>query len=350
MRRPGAEKGMGAMSTVDFENHFATQSWVDALRANLGFPRITDDPRTGMPRLWHSHQMWQPLGLIDKLMDLGEGRIHMMDAAGIDVAVLSLTAPGPEQLDPPLGSKVARESNDRLAEAVQKYRGRFAGFATLASRDTDVAVAELERCVKDLGFRGWYTTSNLGDCYLDEKHIWPLLAKAEELEIPVYIHPTVPMIQQMTSYGFCMAGPTFGFGTETAMVMIRLIVSGAFDAFPKLQVIMGHLGEGLPFMLDRVDRPYVQGHVQPDPDVAPVLKHNPSYYLTNNLIVSNSGNYLPAAFTCTKKGLGMDRIVVGSDYPYEDPSQCMAFLADQRLTITERESLLSGNAVRLGVI
>jgi predicted TIM-barrel fold metal-dependent hydrolase len=338
------------MRKIDFENHFATRTWVDALYANKGYPRLVDDEETGQPFLWYDSRVSQPFGgVLPRLLDLGEGRIDQMDANGVDVAVLSLTAPCVEQFEPAVGVKVAADSNDALAEAVQRHPGRFVGFAALAPKDTPAAVEELERAVKELGFRGWFTHSNFGDSYLDEKRFWPILAKAEELGVPVYIHPTVPMISEMKTYGHGMAGASFGFGTEAALVMMRLIVAGVFDVFPKLRAILGHLGEGFPFMVDRVDRPYLQGHVAPNP-LAPTLKQRPSYYLKHNLTVSTSGNYLPAAFKCTVEALGIGQIVLGTDYPYESVSQCIEFLDAQRLSVPERESLLEGNALRMGIL
>ncbi len=227
-----------------------------------------------------------------------------MDEAGIDVAVLSLAAPGTEPFEPSLGTKIARETNDALAEAIARHPDRYLGYATLAPKDADGACKELERCVKELGFRGWNTHSNFGDSFIDEKRYWPVLGKAEELDVPVYLHPSWPIIKEFQTYGMALAGPTFGFGAETALVAMRLITAGVFDAFPKLQIILGHYAEGLPFMLDRVDRPYLQGHVRPDPAVAPTLKRLPSAYLLDNFLASTSGNYSPAAFACTKTAIG----------------------------------------------
>jgi predicted TIM-barrel fold metal-dependent hydrolase len=203
----------------------------------------------------------------------------------------------------------------------------------------DSAVKELERAVRDLGFKGWNTLSNFGDSFLDEKRYWPILAKAEELDAPIYLHPTIPIIPELRTYGWGLAGAAFGFGAETSLVMMRLILSGAFDAFPKLRIILGHYGEGFPFMMDRVDRPFLQGHVRTDPKVAPKLRMMPSDYLRNNMVVSTSGNYSPDAFLCTRNALGTKQMVVGTDYPFEDMTACIEFLAAQRLSEEERRQL-----------
>ena len=128
----------------------------------------------------------------------------------------------------------------------------------------DAAVKELERSVKDLGLIGWKTHCNYGDIYLDDKRFWPILAKCEELDAPIYLHPTMPKMEELRTYGVALAGPPFGFGVETALVMYRLILSGAFDAFPKLKLVLGHYGEFLPFLMHRIDWAYARPHVVSD--------------------------------------------------------------------------------------
>jgi predicted TIM-barrel fold metal-dependent hydrolase len=339
------------MKKIDFETHFATQGWVDALFANVGYPRLAYDPATGNRRLYYQADAAEPYpdGLLDKLLDTGAGRIAEMDAAGVDVAVLSLTAPGVEQLEPTVARKLARESNDDLAEAIGKYPDRLRGYAAVSPKDPETAVKELERAVKELGFIGWKTHCNYGDSYLDEKPYWPLLAKAEELDIPIYLHPTVPKIKEFWTYGLALAGPAFGFGAETSLAMIRLIMSGAMDAFPKLKVVIGHYGEGLPFLLDRLDFAANFSHVTGDASAFVPLKRKPSEYLRENTWVSTSCNYLPAAFNCTRDAMGIDRIVFGSDHPYGKMNECLAFLRERGLSGAEQESLYEKNAARLGV-
>jgi predicted TIM-barrel fold metal-dependent hydrolase len=264
------------------------------------------------------------------------------------VAVLSQATPGVECTDPAVGTELARVTNDALAEAISRHPDRFQGFAALAPNDVDGAVKELERAVKELGFKGWHTLSNFGDSFLDEKRYWPILAKVEELDVPIYLHPVIPAIPQFRTYGWGLAGAAFGFGAETAMVMMRLVISGAFDAFPKLKIILGHYGEGFPFMMDRVDRPFIQGHVRTDPKIAPKLRLMPSDYFKNNMLVSTSGNYSNDAFLCTRNALGTTRMVVGTDYPFEDMTACMGFLAAQPLSVEERMQLEFKTAAGLG--
>ena len=331
------------MKTIDLENHFLTEVFAGALRSNKAYPRVD-----AVKGLGFAPETWMPLGKAGELRDMGEGRIGRMDAAGVDYAVLSLTSPGAEQFEVEVGKRVARESNDILAETIKKHPTRFGGFASLAPKDAEWSVKELERCVKGLGFSGWNTQSNFGDSYIDEERYWPLLAKAQELDIPIYLHPAVPMIPELREFGMVLSGPTFGFGVEVMYVFLRMIVRGVFDRFPEIKIIMGHYGEALPFLVDRVDRAYMQGHSVPLPGVGPGSKQWASHYVKTNLWVTTSGNYLPAAFVCTRDGLGMDRVLLGTDYPYEDMGDCMAFLGGLPLTEDEKTRLYEANARALG--
>ena len=340
------------MKRIDFETHFVTAEWIDALYQNKDYPRMVENKQEKTRRLYFTATAVEPFSdvLLNRLLDLGQNRFKDMDAAGIDIQMLSLTAPGVEQFDPRIGTKLAGQANDVLAETIQQYPGRFSGFAALAPKDPEAAVKELERAVKELGLKGWKTHSNYGDAYLDDKRFWPVLAKAEELDVPVYLHPTAPMISQLQTYGFALAGAPFGFGIETSMVMMRLILSGVFDTFPKLKIILGHLGEGLPFILQRIDFPYVRPHFKNDPAARPELGKKPSEYILNNVFVTTSGNYLQPAFMCTKDALGVERILLATDYPYEDANECIHFLEHLPLTAAEREKIYNQNARSLGVV
>lgn len=339
------------MKQIDFETHFVTPEWIDALYQNKDYPRLVENKQEKTRRLYFTATAVEPFSdvLLNRLLDLGQNRFKDMDAAGIDIQMLSLTAPGVEQFDPQTGTKLARQANDVLAETIQQHPERFSGFAALSPKDPEAAVKELQRAVKDLGLKGWKTHSNYGDAYLDDKRFWPILAKAQELDVPIYLHPTAPMISQLQTYGFALAGAPFGFGIETSMVMMRLILSGVFDTFPNLKIILGHLGEGLPFVMQRIDFPYVKPHFKSDPGARPELGKKPSEYLRHNMWVTTSGNYLQPAFMCTKDALGIDRILLSTDYPYEDASECMQFLESLPLSSSDKEKVYYQNARILGV-
>ena len=333
---------------IDVETHFITQKWIDALLDREDYPRLTHDESSDRWRLYYHEDVFEPFGVRERLLDVGDGRIALMDDAGVDVAVLSLTAPGCEQLDAAVGSRVAAAANDALAAAIARHPQRLQGFAALCTKDVGAAVVELERAVRELGLKGWKTHSNYGDSFLDEQRYWPILAKAEELDVPIYLHPAAPMIRELQTYGLALAGAGFGFGVETALAMMRLVLSGAFDAFPRLRVILGHYGEGLPFQLQRVDHAFTRPHIRADGAAVPELLHPPSFYLRTNMWVSTSGNYLPAAFACTRDALGVDRIVLGTDHPYEEMGESLAFLRDLQLSPSEAAELFEGNAAGLG--
>lgn len=331
------------MKTIDLENHFITPAWLEALRNNKGYP--TFDPQRG---LGFAEGAWMPFAVEPKLADLADYRLGLMDEAGVDFAVLSVTSPGAEQFPIDVGKTVAKDANDVLAGVMKKYPDRIGGFASLAPKDAEWSAGELERCIKELGFSGWNTHSNYGDSYLDDPRYWPILAKAEDLDIPIYLHPAVPMIKELREFGMVLSGPTLGFGTDVTYCFMRMIVRGVFDEFPNLKIIMGHLGEALPFLIDRVNRAWMQNHCTPNAEIGEGCKMPAGYYLNKHLWVTTSGNYLPAALYCTRDSIGMDRILLGTDFPYENMKDCMDYLRSVPLTDDEAYSLFEGNARALG--
>ncbi len=336
------------MKKIDFEAHFFTQGHLNALAKNKGYPRFVEGDGDRGRRMWHTPDVGQPYGepLINSLTELGEIRLAKMDACGVDVQVLSVSAPSIDQLDPEVGTTLAREANNELSEVIGKYPDRFMGYAVLAPKAPEEAADELERTVKDLGFVGWNTHSNYGGSYLDEEQYLPILERAEKLGIPIYLHPTVPAMPQVRTYGFAIAGAPFGFGMETAMCMMRLIYSGLFDKFPGLKFILGHLGEALPFLMKRIDWAYVRPF---DPAERPSISRKPSEYLRSNVFVTTSGNYYEPAFMCTREAMGIDRILLGTDYPYEDSDECIQFIEELPIPGEEKDKIYNGNAYQLGI-
>jgi predicted TIM-barrel fold metal-dependent hydrolase len=285
--------------------------------------------------------------VFEQLVDVGKNRIALMDEAGIDMQVLSINSPGAEQLGAPEAIKVAREANDFLADAVKKYPDRFAGFAMLSTAAPDKAVEELELMVQKYGFKGAVINGHINGRYLDDKFFWPILECAERLNVPICLHPTQPPKTVIDTYygGFSpevtymFAGPGWGWHIETAVHVIRLIISGAFDKYPKLQIIIGHLGEGLPFMLQRIDSimsPKVTGLKRPIAD-----------YLRENLYYTFSGfNFIPA-FLDLLLEVGVDRIMFSADHPYGSMAKARAFLDQLPVSTADRAKIAHGNAERL---
>lgn len=336
------------MKKIDFEAHFFTREYLKALSENKGYPRLVEGNEGQTRRLWYAPEVGQPFRdfLFNSLLEMGEERLKNMDASGIDVQALSLSAPGLEQLGPEIGKALARESNNALSEIIMKYPDRFVGYASLAPKAPEEAADELERAVKELGFIGWNTHSNYGDSYLDDKRYLPILEMVERLGVPIYLHPTVPAMPQVRTYGFAIAGAPFGFGMEAAMCMMRLIYSGLFDRYPGLKIILGHLGETLPFLFKRIDWAYVRPF---DSAARPDLSKKPSEYLKNNVFITTSGNYYEPAFMCAREALGIDRILLGTDYPYEDMDECIEFLDGLPISGEEKEKIYFKNAKQLGI-
>ena len=337
------------MKKIDFEAHYITKGCVKALLENKGYPRYVEDAKTKSRRLWYTPDSGEPVGdgLLNKLLDLGEGRLQDMDEAGVDVQVITLTTPGAEHFDAETGLALAKEANDLLGKAIKKYPDRFTGFAALAPKNPEAAANELERAVTELGFKGWKTHANYSDSYLDDQRYWPIFERAEKLDVPIYLHPAIPISPAFQRYGIAMSGAAFGFGAEAALSMMRLIFSGVFDKYPQLKFMLGHLGEGLPFISQRIDFAYVRPWF--DPDARPKLEKKPSEYMRENVLVTTSGNYLKSAFMCAYEAMGIDRILLGTDYPYEDSCECLAFLEGLPISRAEKDNVYSLNANRVGI-
>lgn len=337
------------MKKIDFENHFYSREFFEFLNHNKGYPYYTVDQHSNSPRIWYTPKVSvkQSELLVNRLLSLNDERIEAMDAAGIDVQILSLSEPSVELFAPATGTALAQSTNDVLAEAIKNYPGRFMGFAALAPQAPDEAVKELERAVKQLGFVGWLTHSNFGDTYLDHEMYWPILEQAEALDVPVYIHPSFPAITQLHDYGFALAGAPFGFQFETAMCLMRMILNGVFDRFPKLKIILGHLGEALPFLMERIDFPFVKPWF--DPNERPNIERNPSEVLRENVFVTTSGRYNEPAFRCTIEALGIDHVLFGTDYPYESMSAGAEFIESVELSPEDKRKIYYLNAAKLGI-
>lgn len=334
------------MKVIDLEQHFETPMWIEALKHNNGYPRFDDQKGLGY---WEDS--WIPntkTGANEKLLDLGEGRLRLMDECGIDYAQLSLTSPGSESFPVEISKKIAEDANNKASEAIEKYPERFGAYMTLAPKDPEWSLKEIDRCLK-MGLWGWHTHSNYGDAYLDEKRFWPILERCEELDMPIYIHPAATTAKELRTFGICLAAPTFGFGVDTQYCFLRMIHRGVFDAFPNLKIILGHFGECFPFTVDRINAAYRQGYGMPLPEIGGGYEHEPGYYVKKNLWTTSSGNYLKEALYCTRDVLGMDRVTMGTDHPYEKMNLGVdMMMKDVPLTDEEKSAFLFENARKLG--
>jgi predicted TIM-barrel fold metal-dependent hydrolase len=290
------------------------------------------------------------LGLInDKLTDVGPERIKRMDAAGIDLQVLSHVAPGVQTLDGSKAVPMAREVNDWLGHIVQQYPTRFAGFASLATQSPQAAADELERTVTEFGFKGALINGHLDGRYLDHKDFWPILERAEALNVPIYLHPFAPP-KVITGAYYPTPGMEQGWGwlVDTSTHVLRLMASGTFDAFPKLKIVVGHMGELIPYNLERLNKGMTMGDwLMGSQTKAPVMKMSVVNYLKRNVFITTSGSFDQAALQCAVAQLGIDNILFSVDDPFADNIEAVTFLAKANLSPADKEKLAYGNAERL---
>jgi uncharacterized protein len=320
------------LRTITLEEHFASPAFLDGPGLQL---------KEQAAKLGSAATK-----LFEQLYDLGDARIAEMDAAGIDVQVLSLTSPGVEQLEAREACSLARESNDRLAEAVRSHPARFAGFAALPVADPNAAAKELERMVLEHGFKGAMINGHHRGRYLDDEYFEPIFAQAETLRVPIYLHPTQPPGPVIRAYysGFSeivtdmFAGAGWGWHIETAVHILRIILGGTFDRHPDLQIVIGHLGETLPFMLSRLDVM---------PTAMTKLRRPITAYLRENIYYTFSGFNFTATFLDLLLQVGTDRIMFSADYPYGSMVQARAFLDGLPVSSADREKIAHGNAEQL---
>jgi len=284
-----------------------------------------------------------PIG--ERLDDVGALRLKEMDEAGIDIQVLSHTNPGVQKLDPETSVRMARLANDRLNETVRAHPARFAGFATLPTPDPKAAADELERTVTQYGFKVAMVHGLTGGRFFDDKMFWPIFERAQELDVPLYIHPAIPHPAVIEAYykDYAKEWPMFiragwGFTAETATQGIRLVLSGVLDQYPKTRIIMGHLGEGLPFLLWRINHSLKRqgGGVRSFRD-----------YFCEHFYVTTSGFFSNPALLCTVMEMGIDRVMFSVDYPFVENTLGTQWVDTIPLCDEDKQKLLSGNAKRI---
>ena len=296
----------------------------------MGQTILGDDPGA---RLVHS-----------RLVDLGSGRIAAMDADGIDFAVLSITSPGVQVFDAVTATRLASDANDVLAAAVRAHPSRFAGLAAVAPQYPSGAAQELERAAK-LGMKGFLINSHTMGEYLDDAKYQPIFEAAQALDMPLYLHPREPapsMVTPFLDYGLFFAG--WGFAAETGLHAMRLIMCGLFDRFPKLKIVLGHMGEGMPFWLQRIDNRYL---LQVKIGAVKKLPRLPSQYFLDNFVITTAGVMSGPALRLSLEVLGADRIMFAADYPYESVADGVKFLDTVAITDVEREKIYCSTAQRI---
>lgn len=321
------------MRIIAIEEHFITPMYREKVSANE-FRNFYLSSR--------SREMGHDV--VQENLDLGASRIAHMDAAGVDVQVLSFGSPGPQAFGADVAIPMARDANDRLFKAIQAYPKRFAGFAALPTADPEEAARELERCVTKLGFKGAMIHSHQQGEFLDSKKFRPIFFCAEKLGVPIYLHPALPHPQVVKAYfdGYEeLARAPWGFAVDTSCHFLRLVFSGLFDDCPKLKIILGHLGEGIPFAMHRLDT-----HARAAAERRG-LKKTPLQYFKDNLLVTTSGNWYEPAFICTLLAMGIDSMLFAIDWPYESNKVGMEFFNRLSLNEADKHKLAHGNAEKL---
>jgi 2,3-dihydroxybenzoate decarboxylase len=304
-----------------------------------------DDP--GFRSLWGFYSGSSPraTALSERIQDLGERRLRDMDDTGIAMQILGLTAPGVQVFDAPEATALARSFNDQLADAIRRHPDRFAGLAAIAPQDPVAAAKELERGVGQLGLKGAMVNSHTRGEYLDDPKFWPIFEAAEHLNVPVYIHPTTPpksMIAPFLDRG--LDGAVYGFAVETGLHLLRIIFSGAFDRFPKLSIVSGHLGEALPYWLFRVD--FMHGNMvraNRYPGVQKLQK-KPSDYVKENMYITTSGMAWEPPILYAQSVLGVDRVLYAMDYPYQFVPEEVKVTDDLPISDADKKKLYQTNA------
>lgn len=312
--KTGGDKGYLRIAT---EEAFAPPEMLDAYRKLLA--RGYDDP--GFCSLWGFYlnsPSPRATKIIERLQDLGPQRVQDMDDRGIDRQVIAVTAPGVQVLDRDTAVTMAVEANDMLGEACARYPDRYTGMAACAPQDPAAAAKEIERAAGKYGFRAVIINGHTQGEYLDNPKFLPILETAAKLGLPIYIHPTgMPraMVQHFLESG--LDGAVYGFGVDTGLHALRLIVNGVFDRLPDLKIIIGHMGEALPFWQYRLDYMQRAGQRAKRYDFLPELQKPVSGYLRDNFYITNSGVAWEPAIRFTQETVGVDNTLYAMDYPYQ---------------------------------
>ena len=284
-------------------------------------------------------------GIAERLQDLGEQRIRDMDATGIARQILSLTNPGVQVFDTDTATALATSFNDQLAEAIRKRPDRFSGLAAIAPQNPSTAAKELERSVRKLGLKGAIINSHTQGEYLDDPKFWDIFAAAESLDVPIYLHPNTPsarMYEPFAEWG--LEGAIYGFAIETSLHLLRIIFAGVFDRFPRLRVVVGHLGEGLPYWFFRIDVFHAANVASGRYPNVKKLRKKPSEYIKDSIWVTTSGMAWEPPILYCQKVLGMERVLYAMDYPYQFVPAEVRVTDDLPISDAEKRKLYQTNA------
>lgn len=330
-----------AMRLIATEEAFAPQEYLDE------YIKMTKDIDTPVAR--YLRMYYQKPEFARQLTDM-DYRLAMMDRHGVDMHLLSITGPGVQAFDAELGADLAMLTNDKLAATIARHPTRFAGLAAVAPQAPERAVREIKRAMVDLKLNGLIINSHTHGEFLDDPKFWPVLAAAVEHDAPIYLHPSFPpdsMLGPYSKYG--MMGALWGFQAECSVHVIRMILSGVFDRFPTLSIVLGHLGEGIPYWLSRLDNRYqniLRRGGLPSLGMTQ-LERLPSEYFRTNFHITTAGMNAAAPFDYCIKLLGAERVLFAIDYPYEQTEDATGFVRSLDLPEGQLAQVCHGNAERV---
>ena len=344
----GATPGKVDYLRIATEEAFAPPELFDIYGKILDEKRVNDP---GFESLWGFYLRSpspRTTFIRDCMCDLGEQRLAHMDASGIDKQILSLTGPGVQIMDRDTAVSFSTYANDWLAEGIARHPDRYAGLAACAPQDPAAAAREIERGVSKLGLKGVIINSHTHGEYLDDQKFWPIFEAPEALDAPIYIHPQGPsrgLIGPLLERG--LDGAIYGFSVEVGMHLLRIIVAGVFDRFPKLQIIVGHVGESLPFSLYRIDYMHNATVRSARYESMKPLKKKPSDYFRENIYCTNSGVAWAPPIRFMQEVLGPDRVLYAMDYPYQYVVEEVPALDDMAMSAENKKKFFQTNAERV---
>lgn len=328
------------------EEAFAPAEMIRIYRQILDGPN-PDPGFVSLLGFYMSSQSERARFIMDGLQDLGERRLQHMDDSGVDRQVIALTSPGVQVMDTDTAVSFARVANDELAEAVRRHPTRFSGMVAIAPQDPAAAAREIERGVTQLGLTGVIVNSHTKGEYLSDRKFWEIFEAAEANDTPIYLHPNTPpanMIQPFLEAG--LDGAIYGFAVETGLHALRIITAGVFDRFPKLQMVLGHMGEALPFWAYRLDYMHAATVRSKRYAVMQPLKKKPSDYLRENFFVTCSGMASEPAIKFTQEMMGKDRVMYAMDYPYQHAVEEVLALDEMDMSFEDKKNFFQCNAER----
>ena len=339
--------GKADYKRIATEEAFASPELFDMYRKILADGKA-DAGFTSLWAFYLSSDAARPQHIRKYIQDLDAARIAHMDEAGIDMQVLSLTSPGVQVFDADTAVSYARTANDYLAEAVRRHPTRFVGLTAIAPQNPAEAAREIERGATKLGMKGIIVNSHTHGEYLSDPKFWDIFAAAEAFDMPIYLHPSSPppkMIEPFMEAG--LDGAIYGFGVDTGLSALRIITAGVFDRFPRVQVVLGHVGEALPYMAYRLDYMHRATVAAKRYESMQPLKKKPSDYLRENFYVTNSGVAWEPAIRFAQEFMGVDRVMYAMDYPYQHVLDEVIALDNMNMAPETKKAFFQTNAERL---